>query len=49
MLILMIYIFYLINLKFRLIIIYNIYKWDENRIQKYENEKYLRNCPLCRK
>lgn len=24
-------------------------KWDAERIQKYENEKNLRKCPLCRK
>lgn len=24
-------------------------KWDDDRIQKYENEIYLRKCPLCRK
>ena len=23
--------------------------WDDSRIEKYENEKYLRNCSLCRK
>jgi len=24
-------------------------KWDDKRIQKYENEKNLKKCPLCRK
>ena len=23
--------------------------WDDNRMEKYEREKYLRCCPLCRK
>ena len=24
-------------------------KWDDARLEKYENEKHLRKCPLCRK
>lgn len=24
-------------------------KWDDKKTEKYEKEKYLRNCPLCRK
>ena len=24
-------------------------KWDDAKIKKYENEKYLRKCPMCRK
>ena len=24
-------------------------KWDDEQIRKYENEEYLRKCPICRK
>lgn len=24
-------------------------KWDDEKVQKYENEEYLRKCPICRK
>ena len=39
------------NNDYPLIKIYNekFNKWEDNRIEKYENEKYLRNCSLCRK
>jgi hypothetical protein len=39
------------DIDYPLIKIYNeeFNKWDDERIEKYDSEEYLRKCPLCRK